>query len=180
MRTPRTHCHWTADPLPRTDTEARRNSTEPLPRSAPAVASSQQTGELGDHLAVEQGQRPPSLLVTAGQRNDSPQFQPVLEGIRVPRTGPGRPRIKPGRVRADRAYGSRASRAYLRQTWDWLHHPGEGQPGPQLQKTRLPRRPPAQVRQGRLKGAPRGGVWNQQAQAPPGRGHDIRETRCPP
>ncbi|MFF8104377.1 transposase [Streptomyces sp. NPDC016640] len=67
------------------------------------------------HLAVEQGQKPLSLFVTAGQRHDSPQFQPVLEGIRVPRTGPGRPRTKPDRVRADKAYGSRANRAYLRR-----------------------------------------------------------------
>ncbi|MGY0466588.1 IS5 family transposase [Kitasatospora sp. cg17-2] len=67
------------------------------------------------HLAVEQGQKPLSLLVTAGQRHDSPQFQPVLNAIRVPRTGPGRPRTKPDRVRADRAYGSRASRSYLRR-----------------------------------------------------------------
>jgi transposase len=66
-------------------------------------------------LAVEQGQRPLSLLVTAGQRHDSPQFQPVLERIRVPRTGLGRPRTKPDRVRADKAYGSRANRAYLRR-----------------------------------------------------------------
>nr|WP_233290481.1 IS5 family transposase [Kitasatospora sp. MBT66] len=67
------------------------------------------------HLAVEQGQKPLSLLVTAGQRHDSPQFQPVLNAIRVPRTGPGRPRTKPDRVRADRAYGSRAARSYLRR-----------------------------------------------------------------
>lgn len=33
----------------------------------------------------------------------------------MPRTGPGRPRTKPDRVRADRAYGSRANRAYLRK-----------------------------------------------------------------
>ncbi|MFB6991315.1 hypothetical protein ACFC0C_26550 [Streptomyces sp. NPDC056178] len=33
---------------------------------------------------MEQGQKPLSLLVTAGQRHDSPQFQPVLDGIRVP------------------------------------------------------------------------------------------------
>lgn len=64
---------------------------------------------------MEQGQKPLSLLVTAGQRHDSPEFQSVLEGIRVPRTGPGRPRTKPDKVRADRAYGSRANRAYLRK-----------------------------------------------------------------
>ncbi|MFF7656669.1 IS5 family transposase [Streptomyces sp. NPDC007983] len=67
------------------------------------------------HLAVEQGQKPLSLLVTAGQRHDSPQFQPVLDGIQVPRVGPGRPRTRPDKVRADRAYGSRANRAYLRR-----------------------------------------------------------------
>ncbi|MFJ4185216.1 IS5 family transposase [Kitasatospora sp. NPDC089509] len=67
------------------------------------------------HLAVEQGQKPLSLLVTAGQCHDSPQFQPVLDGIRVPRTGPGRPRTRPAKVRADRAYGSRANRSYLRR-----------------------------------------------------------------
>ncbi|MFI9275283.1 IS5 family transposase [Kitasatospora sp. NPDC052896] len=67
------------------------------------------------HLATEQGQKPLSLLITAGHRHDSPQFQPVLERIRVPRTGPGRPRTKPAKVRADKAYGSRANRSYLRR-----------------------------------------------------------------
>ncbi|WP_373996267.1 IS5 family transposase [Streptomyces sp. 6-11-2] len=67
------------------------------------------------HLAVEQAQRLMSLVITAGQRGDSPQFQAVLEGIRVPRLGPGRPRTRPDKVRADKAYGSRANRAYLRR-----------------------------------------------------------------
>ncbi len=48
------------------------------------------------HLAVEQGQKPLSLVVTAGQRGD------------------GRPRTRPERVLADKAYSSRANRAYLR------------------------------------------------------------------
>ena len=67
------------------------------------------------HLAVEQAQRPMSLVITAGQRGDSPQFQTVLDRIRVPRIGPGRPRTRPDKVRADKAYGSRANRAYLRR-----------------------------------------------------------------
>ncbi|MET9470414.1 IS5 family transposase [Streptomyces sp. NPDC006544] len=67
------------------------------------------------HLACEQGQKPLSLLVTAGQRGDSPQFEPVLEAIRVPKVGGGRPRRKPLRVRGDKAYSSRANRAYLRR-----------------------------------------------------------------
>ncbi|WP_373565511.1 IS5 family transposase [Actinosynnema pretiosum] len=67
------------------------------------------------HLACEQGQRPLPPLVTAGQRGDSPLFTAVLEGIRVPRPGGGRPRTRPGRVLADKAYSSRANRAYLRR-----------------------------------------------------------------
>ncbi|MFE3388004.1 IS5 family transposase [Streptomyces anulatus] len=34
------------------------------------------------HLAVEQGQKPMTIVVTAGQRGDSPQFEPVLEKVR--------------------------------------------------------------------------------------------------
>ncbi|SUP61831.1 IS5 family transposase [Streptomyces griseus] len=65
------------------------------------------------HLAVEQGQMPLSVVVTAGQRGDSPQFEPVLEKVRVSRLGSGRPRVRPFRVRADKAYASRRNRAYL-------------------------------------------------------------------
>ncbi|MHA5054546.1 IS5 family transposase [Streptomyces sp. SD15] len=67
------------------------------------------------HRPCEQGQKPLSLLVTAGQRGDSPQFEPVLEAIRVPRSAGGRPRVRPLRVRGDKAYSSQANRAYLRR-----------------------------------------------------------------
>jgi len=67
------------------------------------------------HLACEQGQKPLAIVVTAGQRGDSPQLPAVLEAIRVPRPGGGRPRTLPDRVLADKAYGSRANRAYLRR-----------------------------------------------------------------
>ncbi|MEU2206497.1 IS5 family transposase [Streptomyces hygroscopicus] len=67
------------------------------------------------HLAVEQGQKPLSVLITAGQRGDSPQFEPVLDAIGVPRLGRGRPRRRPDRVRADKAYDSRRNRACLRR-----------------------------------------------------------------
>jgi transposase len=56
-----------------------------------------------------------SLVLTAGHRADSPQFTTVLERIRVHRPGPGRPRCRPHRVLADKAYSSRANRAYLRR-----------------------------------------------------------------
>ncbi|MFF8840958.1 IS5 family transposase [Streptomyces sp. NPDC015130] len=67
------------------------------------------------HLAVEQGQKPMSIVITAGQCGDSPQFEVVLGRIRVARLGPGRPRVRPRRVRADKAYASRKNRAYLRR-----------------------------------------------------------------
>ncbi|GIH44816.1 IS5 family transposase [Microbispora corallina] len=56
-----------------------------------------------------------SIVLTAGQRGDSPQFTAVIDGIRVPRLDTGRPRTRPDRVLADRAYTSRANRAYLRR-----------------------------------------------------------------
>ncbi|MFF6895967.1 IS5 family transposase [Streptomyces microflavus] len=67
------------------------------------------------HLAVEQGQKPMSIVVTAGQHGDSPQFEAVLDKVRVPRIGPGRPRVHPDSVRADKAYASRRNRAHLRR-----------------------------------------------------------------
>jgi transposase len=67
------------------------------------------------HLACEQGQKPLSLLLTAGQRGDSPQFVAVLQRIRVPRPAGGRPRTTPDRVIADKAYTSKANREYLRR-----------------------------------------------------------------
>ena len=39
----------------------------------------------------------------------------MLERIQVSRTGGGHPRTRPGRVLADKAYGSRANSAYLRR-----------------------------------------------------------------
>ncbi|MFJ9742054.1 hypothetical protein [Streptomyces sp. NPDC101166] len=54
-------------------------------------------------------------MVTAGQRCDFPQFEVVLSRIRVPRLGPGRSRVRPDRVRADKAYASRKNRACLRR-----------------------------------------------------------------
>jgi transposase len=68
------------------------------------------------HLAVEQGRKPLATALTPGQAADSPQFTTVLGRIRVPRRrGPGRPRTRPDRVLADKAYSSRGNRSYLRR-----------------------------------------------------------------
>ncbi|MEY6565886.1 IS5 family transposase [Streptomyces albidoflavus] len=67
------------------------------------------------HLACDGKGRPLAILVTPGQRHDSVCACPLLERIRVPRTGPGRPRCRPDQVIADKAYSSRGFRAYLRK-----------------------------------------------------------------
>jgi transposase len=66
------------------------------------------------HLACEQGQKPLAIVITAGQCGDAPQFTAVMDAIAVSRPGRGRPRTRPGRVLADKAYSSRAIRAWLR------------------------------------------------------------------
>lgn len=52
---------------------------------------------------------------TPQRRAPDSQFEVVLGRIRVPRLGCGRPRVRPRRVRADKAYASRKNRAYLRR-----------------------------------------------------------------
>lgn len=59
-----------------------------------------------------------SVVLTGGNINDCTMFEPVMAGIcvpRHPRTRPGRPWRRPARVLADKAYSSRAIRAYLRR-----------------------------------------------------------------
>ena len=53
-------------------------------------------------------------MVGAGQAGDSPMFPVLMDHLRVARRGPGRPRSRPDRVRADKAYSSRAIRQHLR------------------------------------------------------------------
>jgi transposase len=69
------------------------------------------------HAACEQGQKLMGMVVTAVQRGDSPQFGPVLNQIRVKRSGVkgGRRRVRPDRVRADKGYASAANRRLLRR-----------------------------------------------------------------
>ncbi|MFI0736012.1 transposase [Streptomyces sp. NPDC021225] len=113
------------------------------------------------------------MLITAGHRGDSPQFEPVMEAIQVPRLGPGRPRKRPDRIRADKAYDSRRNRSYLRRR-------GIKATTPVLaDRVRNQRRlgsrggRPPEVRQDRLLRASRGRVWDQSPQEAPGRGNEI-------
>lgn len=92
------------------------NHTNRRPRSRPEQALGRSRGGWSTkiHAAVDGKLRPLALHLTGGQAADSPQLTRTLEGIRVPRCGPGRPRIRPDRVIADKGYSSRANRAYLR------------------------------------------------------------------
>lgn len=52
-------------------------------------------------------------MITPGQAGDSPMFLPLMSHLRVGREI-GRPRTRPGAVRGDKAYSSRAIRSHLR------------------------------------------------------------------
>lgn len=66
------------------------------------------------HLACEDRCLVMSMLLTAGQAGDSPQFMAVLDRIDVSIPG-SRARRRPRRVLADKAYSSRANRDWLRR-----------------------------------------------------------------
>ncbi|MGH3117752.1 MAG: IS5 family transposase [Gaiellales bacterium] len=65
------------------------------------------------HAAVDGRGCPLAILLTPGQAGDAPMMLPLLAHLRVQRTI-GRPRTRPDRVLADKAYSSRAIRAHLR------------------------------------------------------------------
>ena len=72
-------------------------------------------GSPASHLSADGRCRPLSLSVTPGQRADCTQFHPVLEKIRVPGPGLGRPRKKPDSLATDRGYSNGPIREYLRR-----------------------------------------------------------------
>lgn len=52
---------------------------------------------------------------TAGQRHDSIAFEPLMQRLRVRRPGRGRPRTRPDRLLADKAYSNQTIRSHLRR-----------------------------------------------------------------
>jgi transposase len=67
------------------------------------------------HLAVDGRGLPMAIVLTAGQSGDNPQLLPLLDQVSVARAGPGRPRRRPDRVVADKAYSHPSTRAALRR-----------------------------------------------------------------
>jgi len=58
---------------------------------------------------------PLSVIIGPGQGGDNPQLLPLLDAIRVPRTGPGRPRKHPDHLAADKASSHPSTRVALRR-----------------------------------------------------------------
>jgi transposase len=54
-------------------------------------------------------------VTSAGQRHDSLAFIPLMDRLKIARRDRGRPRARPGRVLADKAYSSTAIRSHLRR-----------------------------------------------------------------
>ena len=67
------------------------------------------------HLAADSNCRPVGRVISAGQRHDALAFTAVLADIRIVRSRAGRPRTRPERVLADKAYSSGRIRKALRR-----------------------------------------------------------------
>lgn len=125
------------------------------------------------HLACEQGQKPLAVVVTGGQRGDSPQFTKALARIRVPRPSGGRPRIRPGRVLADEAYSSVATWEHLRRRAS-RRRSRSRTTRPPTGARRVEGRTAADLRPRDLQAAPRRRVLHQPAQTQPRTCHQVR------
>jgi transposase len=67
------------------------------------------------HHLVDGAGRPLVVLVSAGQAHDGPVFEHLLAHLKVARGTAAAPRTRPDRIRGDKAYSSRATRAQLRR-----------------------------------------------------------------
>lgn len=96
------------------------------------------------HLACDGRGLPLAVLVTPGNVNDSTAFNAVLDAVRVPRIGVGRPRRRPDAVIADKAFSSRAIRRTLRRRGIRAVIPERGdQKANRMRRGRVGGRPPA-------------------------------------
>ena len=96
------------------------------------------------HLSGDGQGRPLSIVLTAGQVHASTQLEPVLDALRVPRPGRGRPRKRPDRRLADQGVSYPRCRRALRRRG--IPHPIPARRDQQRQrraKGRRGGRPPA-------------------------------------
>ncbi len=67
------------------------------------------------HLLADSLCRPLARGITARQRHDSVAFEALMGQLRIRRSGRGRPRTRPDRLLADKAYSNRTIRSHLRR-----------------------------------------------------------------
>ncbi|MDN4595232.1 IS5 family transposase [Polycladomyces subterraneus] len=91
------------------------------------------------HLACDGKGRPLAVLLTPGQRHDSTQLETLLEAIRVPRQGRGRPRKRPDRLIADRGYSYPGCRRLLKRRG--IAHTIPERIDQRMRRSQLPGRP---------------------------------------
>lgn len=65
------------------------------------------------HHAVDGHGRPLAIVISPGQSHDGQTLPLILNDIRVPRPGRGRPRTRPAALLGDKAYSSKQTRAVL-------------------------------------------------------------------
>lgn len=115
----RVHQHATNTTRPEQDTGAASNHKKlPLDEVEPlghGIGRSRGGLTTKIHQAVDGHGRPLALVLTGGQRNDGAMLADVLDGLHVPRHGPGRARTRPQAVIADRAYATGVIRSELRR-----------------------------------------------------------------
>lgn len=66
-------------------------------------------------MRCEGGGKPLVFELTPGQRHEAPIFEQLMEGGAIKQRGRGRPRRRPARVSADKAYSSPQIRWYVRR-----------------------------------------------------------------
>ena len=103
----------------------RLGPREPGQRQRPGKKGGEETGpnptDRGKpgskrHLVVDRNGIPLTVFLTAANVHDSTVFEDVLESVEpIKRPGPGRPRARPCKLHADKAYDCRRCRAYLRR-----------------------------------------------------------------
>lgn len=67
------------------------------------------------HLRCEGNGKPVTFVLTVGQRNESVVFEQLMEQGSLKRPARGRPRLRPHRVAADKAYTGQPIRSYLQR-----------------------------------------------------------------
>jgi transposase len=83
-------------------------------------------------------------VTSAGQRHGSVAFIPLMNRLKIARRGRGRPRARPGRLLAGKAYSSSAIRSHLRRRRITATIPEPaGQARNRLRRGRKGGRPPA-------------------------------------